>query len=414
MAEVRPGQVVTVGRAGLSRRRYWQLEALPHTDDLPTTVATIRELLLDIVNRQLISDVPLCTLLSGGLDSSTVTALAADALGRAGEGPVRSFSVDFAGYIENFTPDLIRPTPDTPFAHDLARHVGADHHDIILSTADLMDPSNLREVVTCFDHPTNWGDGFTSLLLLFRAIRAQTTVALSGESADEVFGGYAWFHDPESVNADVFPWMAGTKMRMAEATLLDPGLRRALNLDEYRRASFRDALAEVPHLPDGPGAEGLERRMREICYVHLTRFVCWLLDRKDRTSMATGLEVRVPFCDHRLVQYVFNTPWAMKTFDGREKSLLRAAAGDFLPESVAQRKKVPYPATVDPTYDIALQERLAKLLTEDGPALPLIDRRPAEAAAAGDPDAELHRTDMEFVIHLDAWLRDYPVDLQLH
>lgn len=200
---------------------------------------------------------------------------------------------------------------------------------------------------------------------------------------------------------------------MAEPTLLDAGLRRALDLQEFRRACFRDALAEVPHLPDGPEAEGHERRMREMCYVHLTRFVCWLLDRKDRASMATGLEVRVPFCDHRLVQYVFNTPWAMKTFDGREKSLLRAAVGDFLPESVAQRKKVPYPATQDPTYDAALREQLAKLLTEDGPALPMVDRDRAEAAAAGLPDAELHRTDIEFVLQLDTWLRDYPVRLNL-
>jgi asparagine synthase (glutamine-hydrolysing) len=129
--------------------------------------------------------------------------------------------------------------------------------------------------------------------------------------------------------------------------------------------------------------------------------------------MASGLEVRVPFCDHRLVQYVFNTPWAMKTFDGREKSLLRAAAGDFLPESVAQRKKVPYPATQDPTYEVALRERLAKLLTEDGPALPLLDRGRAEAIAAGEVDEAVHRTDIEFVLQLDTWLRDYPVRLDL-
>ena len=411
--EVRPGQVVTVGRAGVAKRRYWQLEAIPHTDDLETTVATVRELLLDIVERQLISDVPLCTLLSGGLDSSTVTALAADALARAGTGPVRSFSVDFTGYTENFTPDVIRPTPDTPFAHLLAEHVGADHRDIVLSTADLMDPDLLHDMVTAWDSPTNWGEGMTSLLLLFRAIRAQSTVALSGESADEVFGGYPWFHDPASVSADVFPWQAGTKMRMAEATLLEPGLRERLSLTDYQRSCFRDALAEVPHLPDGPGAEGHERRMREICYVHLTRFVCWLLDRKDRMSMATGLEVRVPFCDHRLVQYVFNTPWAMKTFDGREKSLLRAAAGDFLPESVAQRKKVPYPATQDPTYDAAVREALNKLVTENSPALPLVDRARAAAVASGEPDAEVHRTDMEFILQLDTWLRDYQVRLDL-
>jgi asparagine synthase (glutamine-hydrolysing) len=172
-------------------------------------------------------------------------------------------------------------------------------------------------------------------------------------------------------------------------------------------------LAEVPHLPDGPLAEGHERRMREMCYVHLTRFVCWLLDRKDRMSMATGLEVRVPFCDHRLVEYVFNTPWAMKTFDGREKSLLRAAAGDFLPESVAQRKKVPYPATQDPTYDTAVREALGKLLVEDSPALALVDRARCEAAAAGEPDGEVHRTDIEFVLQLDTWLRDYHVRLDL-
>ncbi len=413
MVEVRPGQVVTVSRAGLRRRRYWQLEAVPHTDDLPTTVGTVRDLLVDIVNRQLISDVPLCTLLSGGLDSSTVTALAADALGRTGEGPVRSFSVDFAGYTENFTPDVIRPTPDTPYAQELARHVGADHRNIVLSTADLMDPDLLRDMVRAYDSPINWGDGSTSLLLLFRAIRAQSTVALSGESADEVFGGYAWFHDPESVYADTFPWQAGTKMRMAEATLLDPGLQRALQIPEFQRSSFSDALAEVPHLSDGPGAEGHERRMREICYVHLTRFVCWLLDRKDRMSMATGLEVRVPFCDHRLVEYVFNTPWAMKTFDGREKSLLRAAAADFLPESVALRKKVPYPATQDPAYDTAVQEALGKLLVEDSPALPLVDRARCEAAAAGRADDGVHRTDIEFVLQLDTWLRDYQITLDL-
>lgn len=413
MAEVRPGQVVTITRSGIRKRRYWQLEAIPHTDDLDTTIGTVRELLLDIVNRQLISDVPLCTLLSGGLDSSTVTAMAADALRRQGLGAVRSFAVDFTGYTENFVADAVRPTPDTPFAHDLARHVDANHSDIVLSTADLMDPDIVRDVITAFDYPINWADGFTSLLLLFKAIRAQTTVALSGESADEVFGGYAWFFDPVSVNADVFPWLAGTRVRMAEPTLLDPGLAAALDIEGYRRAALLDARAEVPYLPDDVEPDPLERRMREISYFHLTRFVCWLLDRKDRTSMATGLEVRVPFCDHRLVQYVFNTPWAMKTFDGREKSLLRAAARDFLPQSVADRKKVPYPATQDPTYDAAIREALGKMLVENSPALPYINRERVERAVAGRDD-EVHRTDMEFVLQLDIWLRDYRVRLNLN
>src|SRR5205823_5343419 len=216
---------------------------------------------------------------------------------------------------------------------------------------------------------------------------------------------------PRAVRAPTFPWLAFLMQTRTPADLLDRDLLAKLDMTAFIADSYHSALAEVPYLP---GRRGLERRMREVSYLHLTRFLPALLDRKDRTSMATGLEVRVPFCDHRLVQYVFNTPWAMKTFDGREKSLLRAAAREFLPESVAERKKVPYPATTDPTYDAAVREQLGKLLAEDSPALPLVDRARTEAAAAGQPDDEVHRTDMEFVIHLDAWLRDYPVDLQLH
>jgi asparagine synthase (glutamine-hydrolysing) len=171
-------------------------------------VATVRELLDDIVARQLISDVPLCTLLSGGLDSSAVTALAARQLDAVGHGPVRPFAVDFTGYADNFTADALRDTPDTPFVHELARHVGADHTDIVLSTSELMDPAHRAAVVRASDLPFG-GDMFTSLYLLFAAIRARSTVALSGESADEVFGGYRWFHDA-AAHADTFPWLAAT------------------------------------------------------------------------------------------------------------------------------------------------------------------------------------------------------------
>ncbi|MDQ1492792.1 MAG: hypothetical protein QOJ23_5306 [Actinomycetota bacterium] len=412
MREVRPGEVVRVTREGTTTRRYWQLEARDHTDDVDTTVRTVRDLLEDIVARQLISDVPLCTLLSGGLDSSAVTALAAKALRGEGAGPVRSFAVDFAGYAEHFQPDAVRDTPDRPYVHELAAHVGADHRDIMLSTADLIDPGVRRDVLRAGDMPNNWGDGYTSLYLLFRAIRGHSTVALSGESADEVFGGYRWFHDPASVNADMFPWLAGPG-RGDGFTLLRPDLLRRLDVPGYRQAAYRAALAEVPHL-DGP--TGLERRMREICYLHLTRFVQVLLDRKDRMSMASGLEVRVPFCDHRLVEYVFNTPWAMKTFDGREKSLLRAATADLLPASIAARRKSPYPSTQDPTYEEALHEEVAKLLANDAPVVALLDVERTRAAVNQPVEAvstDVSRRQLEFVLGLAAWLDEYDVVLDI-
>ncbi|MFE3549157.1 asparagine synthase (glutamine-hydrolyzing) [Streptomyces kronopolitis] len=408
MHEVRPGHVVRVGRNGVRTTRYWALEAREHTDGLDATVAHIRDLLDDIVARQLIADVPLCTLLSGGLDSSAITALAAKALAEQGRGPVRSFAVDFTGYTENFTPDDLRGTPDGPYAHALAEHVRSDHRDIVLDTADLMDPGHRAAVLAARDLPNGFGDGDTSLYLLFKAVRERSTVALSGESADEVFGGYRWFHDPAAVHADTFPWIAaGIAGRFAggdtdREALLDRGLLGKLDLPGYERRRYREALAEVPYLDSDTG---LQRRMREISYLHLTRFVQILLDRKDRASMAVGLEVRVPFCDHRLVDYVFNTPWAMKTFDGREKSLLRAATREVLPDLVADRVKSPYPSTQDPRYSEALRTELKALCADrDAPVRPLLDAA-ATAHALTDGAAAGIRPAAELVLGMNAWLR---------
>ncbi|WP_327157674.1 asparagine synthase (glutamine-hydrolyzing) [Streptomyces tubercidicus] len=416
MHEVRPGHLVRVGRGGVTVKRYWALTAREHTDDLGTTVAHIRALLDDIVDRQLIADVPLCTLLSGGLDSSALTALAARALAAQGRGPVRSFAVDFTGHTENFTPDDLRGTPDGPYAHALAEHVGSEHRDIALDTAALTDPGHRAAVLAARDLPNGFGDGDTSLYLLFKAVREQSTVALSGESADEVFGGYRWFHDPEAVHADTFPWIAaGLSGRFAgdggsREALLDRGLLAKLDLPGYTSGRYREALAEVPFLDSDTG---LQRRMREISYLHLTRFVQILLDRKDRASMAVGLEVRVPFCDHRLVDYVFNTPWSMKTFDGREKSLLRAATREALPDVVADRVKSPYPSTQDPRYHEALRGELTELAADrTAPVRPLLDSG-ALAEATADGASPGIRPGAELILGMNAWLRTSGTTLEL-
>jgi asparagine synthase (glutamine-hydrolysing) len=402
MYELRPGHLLRLRREGLTKRRYWALEAREHTDDVDTTVGTIRELLDDIVDRQLISDVPLCSLLSGGLDSSTITAAASK------RGPIRSFAVDFAGYAEQFQPDEMRVEADAPYVRELVRHVRPNHTDILLDTTELTNPQLRATAVRAWDLPQFIGDMNTSLYMLFRAIREHSTVALSGEAADEVFGGYAWFHLPQTVHADTFPWLAALMREHTPADLLDPHLRDRLDIPAYTADSYRTALAEVPHVP---GQHGLERRMREICYLHLTRFLPALLDRKDRMSMAVGLEVRVPFCDHRLVEYVFNTPWAMKTFDGREKSLLRAAATDLVPESILQRVKSPYPATQDPAYEQALRDELGTLLRDDdAPVLPLLDRAAVEQTItmpAEKTTSTVSRYSLEMTLDLNAWLRSH-------
>jgi asparagine synthase (glutamine-hydrolysing) len=380
-----------------------------HTDDQDTTVGRVRELLDDIVRRQLVSDVPECVLLSGGLDSSAITALSARELSI----PVRSFSVDFAGQADNFTPDELRPTMDTPYVHDVAEHVGSDHTDIVLDHNELADPDVRRRVITARDLPLSFGDLDVSLYLLFKAIRAQSTVALSGESADEIFGGYRQFHDPVVQQTDDFPWIAIREESLFDTTaqMYTQPVRSAVDVETYKRDRYAEAVGEVARVD---GEDDFTHRMRVMSYLHLTRFVRILLDRKDRMSMAVGLEVRVPFCDHRLVDYVYNTPWSLKTFDGREKSLLRGAARDVLPESVVQRVKSPYPSTSDPQYGAEIQRQAKDLLGSDNDALfGLIDRAALEQLTELDSHTlpSGARNKMERVLDLAMWIDIYQPEI---
>lgn len=413
MFEVRPGHILRFGRKGLSKRAYWSLQAAPHTDDQATTVDTVRAILSDTVKRQMVADVPICTLLSGGLDSSAITGFAAQSQGAR---TVRSFSVDFKNNMENFEVDAVRGAPDAPFARALAAHVGAAHTEVLLDSSELLDSTVRGNVLRALDMPSvYWGDMWPSLYLLFRSIKQHSTVALSGEAADELFGGYKWFHNPAAIQADTFPWLTpGSSRYFGGLGLLAPDVRTRLDSETYRKERYLEALREVPVLP---GESASDRRMREITYLNLTRFLQTLLDRNDRMSMAVGLEVRVPFCDHRLIDYVFNVPWDMKNTDGREKSLLRAAAKDVLPDVIYNRVKTPYPATQDPRYENGLRAELAELLSDpNAPARPLLDLKKA-AAWATRTDAAVsqpyNRGSLEATLSLNRWMKEYNIDLAM-
>jgi len=413
MFEVEPGTMVTVGRQGLRTTAYWTLRTQEHVDDQDTSVARVRDLLEDIVRRQLVADVPLCTLLSGGLDSSAMTAIAADQLAAKGE-RVRSFAVDFVGQTENFVPDELRATPDTPYVHDVAAMSGTEHQDIVLDPDQLADPAVRAKVIRARDMPQGLGDMDASLYLLFKAIRGHSTVALSGESADEVFGGYQQFFDPEVRKAHTFPWLGHLRRYFgSDAGVLNPELNQSLHLPDYIQNAYDTAVATIERLD---GESDFEWTMRKICYLHLTRFVRFLLDRKDRMSMAVGLEVRVPFCDHRLVEYVYNTPWSLKSFDGREKSLLRDATRDLLPRSVVERVKSPYPSTQDPRYFANLQRNAREYLAmPDHPVFDIVNREwLAREVELDTPQVEQSgRSGLERTLDLALWLEMYKPSLKL-
>ncbi|EGX60053.1 asparagine synthetase, glutamine-hydrolysing [Streptomyces zinciresistens K42] len=407
--EVEPGAVLVLDRGGIRERRYWQLEAGRHRDDRDATVDRVGALVGSAARGQLEADVPLCALLSGGIDSSVLVALLADEL-RLREGPdarLRTYAVDYSDQAEHFTGDVLRTGHDTPYAAEAGAFVGTDHSTVVLDPLALLDPEHRRAVVAARDSPIGVGDMDTSLYLLFGRIREHSAVALSGEAADEVFGGYPWFHDPEALGADTFPWLLVTGDEAAMP--LHPELD--LHIGEFRADTYRSALAAVPHLDDeSPG----EHRGREMQHLSLTRWLRQLLHRKDRLSMAHGLEVRVPYCDHRLVEYAFDAPWALKSFDGREKSLLRAAGTGLVPESVLHRPKNHYPATHHPDYNRGLQnlarDALAveqvRALADETRLKPCLDTPPEQLRWG-------HRLRLERVVDLALWLDHHKPELAL-
>ncbi len=407
--ELRPGHLLRCSRSGIDIRSYWQLEARPHEDDQEATVERVRVLLEEIMSQQLVSDVPLCMLLSGGLDSSALVALGQ----RLSDDELRTFTVDFASNEENLAPNALglHNTTDNPFAEEVAAHVGTLQESLMLDTEVLLEPEARRTALAAMDVPYHALDGDISLHMLFRAIREHSTVAISGEAADEVFGGYPWMHDEAVLAVPFFPWAAAMMLQeQGNSTAVDMELNERLGMLEYAFGQYNDSLAEVPHLD---GEDEKERRMRQVMHQHLTRMLPSLLDRKDRMSMATGLEVRVPFCDHRLVEYVFNTPWSMKTFDGREKSLLREASRDLIPAPVLERQKSGYPMTQDLRYDEALRAAAKQILdSPDEPGRVLLGD--GVRAFVDEEVTEVtfgRRARREGAVRINMWLKEYDVEL---
>lgn len=365
ISEVKAGHYLILNRNGLKTGKYWALESRRHEDDLKTTLEKVRYLFCDAVSRQLVADVPVCTLLSGGVDSSAITAVAAQELKRQGNGPIHTYSVDFIDNDIHFKPNDFQPNPDNPWIKVMSEYLSSKHHYINLDTMEQINALDLA--VHARDLP-GMADVDASLLLFCQQIKKGATVALSGECADEVFGGYPWFHREDLINSGTFPWSVNIDLR---EKVLSNDLRRRLNLRQYVQDRYQEALSEVPKIP-GAGAE--EARIREISYLTLTRWMPTLLDRKDRMSMAVGLEVRVPFCDHRLVEYAWSIPWDIKRLKGREKGLLREALVGILPDNILWRKKSPYPKTHNPQYLQAAKNLVKNILADkNSPIFPLIN-----------------------------------------
>jgi asparagine synthase (glutamine-hydrolysing) len=366
--EVLPGHCMTFSSSGLKDNRYWKLIAREHTDNYERTAETVSFLVRDAIARQMVADVPVCSFLSGGVDSSVVTAVASDYL--LGNGArLNTFSFDFRDNDAHFKANAFQPERDRPFVELVLGRYDLNHTYLECDESDLADLLILA--VDAKDLP-GMADIDASLLYFCTLVSKHNKVALTGECADEIFGGYPWFYKDELIHTDGFPWSADISMRTA---LLSPEFIEELRLHEYIRDKYMASVRSVPRLA---GERSSDARLREITHLGIEWFMQTLLDRMDRMSMYNGLEARVPFADHRIVEYVYNVPWGMKCRNGVAKSLLREACADLLPEALLFRRKCPYPKTYHPNFIRLLSQRFREIVSNpSSPVNTLIDRKKA-------------------------------------
>ncbi|GGA71391.1 asparagine synthase (glutamine-hydrolyzing) [Ornithinibacillus halotolerans] len=360
--ELRPAHFLIYDRNGLQIKRYWNVESKVHSDSLEETIAQVKLLVTDAIERQLVSDVPLCTFLSGGLDSSGISAVASNYFNEHGKGILHTYSIDYENNSEHFQSSSFQQDEDRPWIQQMVKHIGSVHHSEII-TQDLL-ATRLEDAVLARDLP-GMADIDSSLLWFSEKIKQDFTVALSGECADEIFGGYPWFHRKELLEGNQFPWM-----KRGRDALLLPKWQEKLQLEEYVKERYLETQQEVPRLE---GESAIEAKRRELFYFNMIWFMTTLLERKDRMSMRASLEVRVPFADHRLVEYVWNIPWEMKMVGGREKGILRKAFEGVLPHDILYRKKNPYPKNHHPTYTKLVKDMLTSIINKkNSPILELM------------------------------------------
>lgn len=406
--EIEPGCCGYFSGGKLRIWRYWQLKDREHMDSFGETVEKVRFLVTDAICRQMVSDVPIGTFLSGGLDSSLISAICAGELAKRGE-RLKTFSVDYADNDKYFVPGKFQPNSDGHYIRVMETALGSEHHWTVLTPEALVNV--LEEATMARDLP-GMADVDFSLLAFCGEIRRDVKVALSGECADEIFGGYPWYRDPEVRALDGFPWAQNTRQR---AAYLHPDISARVDGETFVREHYQRTLRQRDILP---GTAPQERRMKEMVNLNLRWFMQTLLDRKDRMSMHNGLEVRVPFCDWRIAEYLYGVPWEYKDYQGKEKGLLRCAMAGLLPEEVLWRKKSPYPKTWHPRYRELVTGRLQAVMDDpQAPIHQLVRKEALEELLHSEQAWPWYGQLMKgpqtiaYMLQINFWLKEYKISI---
>lgn len=352
--EVKPGEYITISKGIFHREFYYRIISREHTDSYKETLEKTRHLVTDSIRRQMISDVPIATFLSGGIDSSIVTSVCSYYLKKEGK-TLDTYSFDYTDNSKYFQSNSFQPSQDRPYVDIMKDYVGSNHIYLECDYESLADL--LYESVDSRCLPT-MADVDSSLLFFCRKVSEKHKVVLTGECADEIFGGYPWFYRSDLISAEYFPWIINFSFRTG---LLKKEITESLHMEDYLKNAYYNSISEINVLP---WENEMETKRRRIGYLNIRWFMQTLLDRMDRTSMRSGLEARVPLADHRIVDYVFNVPWEYKYQENQEKHLLRHALKGIVPDEILFRKKSPYPKTYHPAYEQTLADRLRLIISD--------------------------------------------------
>lgn len=403
--EVKPACYGFYSKSGIKIFKYWTLKDKGHNDTLEQTVEKVRELVFDSINRQLVSNVPVGTFLSGGLDSSIISSIASTYFKNKNQN-LKTFSVTYEDNDKHFKKSKFQPNSDTEYINKMVKYLDCDHYLITLNNQDLADA--LYNAVDARDLP-GMADVDSSLLLFCKEIKKHCTVALSGECADEIFGGYPWYRDKDIRAINGFPWAQSTEYR---SSFIKDDIKLP-DATEYVYSKYKDTLINTSK---AEGISPLEARMKEMMKLNLDWFMQTLLDRKDRMSMYNGLEVRVPFCDYRIAEYLYSVPWEYKDYNSYEKGLLRKAVEGILPREVLWRKKSPYPKTHNPEYLNIVSQRLREIIKNDSsPLLSFIKKSELEKLLNTERNepwyGQLMTTPqtIAYFLQIDYWLKKYKI-----
>ena len=408
--EIAPANCLLISKENIKVWEYWKVTLQENKETVEEAAEHVRLLLFDAIKRQLVGDVPICTFLSGGLDSSAISAIAAEEFRNRGK-ILNTYSIDYKDNEKYFKSSLFQPTSDKYWAFRMAEFIKSKHKNVVLNHKDLV--LALKESTLARDLP-GMADVDSSLLLFCKEIRKNFVVSLSGECADEIFGGYPWYTNEEMLNAKTFPWSRAVGMRKS---ILNEKIKK-FNIEECAEYEYLKTLKEVPHFEN---EDKKNYRMKEMFYLNLKWFMVNLLNRKDRCSMYNSLEVRVPFADIRIVEYAFNLPAEIKLLHGREKGILRKALEGVLPEDVVYRKKSPYPKTHNPIYTEMVCKEMNKILSDNNsPILEIIDKKVVKEIV--DTEGKSYTTPwfgqlmtgpqlIAYLIQLNIWMKEYNVNI---